>query len=214
VLADAKNVHSNHDMGGNIVKMLVSAGDAAYYDFNQNVVPGATDRDRAYWRDVGTLDSYYDANMDLITVHPVFNLYNRQWPIHSLQVSQPPAKFVFDDDDRRGTAVDSIVSGGVIVSGGTVRRSVISPNVLVHSRAVVEDSVLMDEVDVGRGAIVRRAIIDKGVKVPPGVHIGVNPDQDRARGFTISEAGVVVVGKGDIISGTPSGHPFIAEEED
>lgn len=214
VLEDANNVHSSHDMGGNIVRMLVDSGEAGYYDFNQNAVPGATERDRAYWRDVGTLDSFYEANMDLISVHPVFNLYNKQWPIHCIQVSQPPAKFVFDDNDRRGVAVDSIVGGGGIISGATVRRSVLSPGVLVHSRALVEDAVIMDDVDIGRDAIVRRAILDKGVRVPPGVHIGVNAEEDRARGFTVSESGIVVVGKGDKIPGAVGRTPVVEVKEE
>jgi glucose-1-phosphate adenylyltransferase len=199
VRADAANKESAHDMGGNIITMLVNSGQAAVYDFERNVVPGATERDRAYWRDVGTLDSYFEANMDLISVHPVFNLYNRDWPIHTGFSSLPPAKFVFDEDDRRGSAVDSIISAGVIVSGGTVRRSVLSPGVSVHSRALVEDAVLLDGVDVGRDAIIRRAIIDKNVKIPRGARIGVDPEEDRARGFTISDSGVVVLGKGETV---------------
>ncbi|HEY6727321.1 MAG TPA: glucose-1-phosphate adenylyltransferase [Polyangiaceae bacterium] len=196
---DARDVTSRHDMGGNIVTSLVASGDAAVYDFAVNKVPGATDRDRGYWRDVGTLDSYYDAQMDLISVHPVFNLYNQQWPIHTYSGALPPAKFVFDDDDRRGTAIDSMVGAGVIVSGGTVHRSVVSPGVRVHTRAVVEDSVLMNNVDIGRGAIVRRAIIDKNVRVPPGIKIGVDLERDRERGYTLSHNGVVVIGKGSVL---------------
>ena len=199
VRADAENKESAHDMGGNIITGLVEAGQAAVYDFGENRIPGATERDRAYWRDVGTLDSYWEANMDLISVHPVFNLYNREWPIHTGFHSLPPAKFVFDEDDRRGSAIDSIISAGVIISGGTVKRSVLSPGVVVHSRARVEDSVLLDGVDVGRDAIVRRAIIDKNVKVPRGARIGVDPEEDRARGFTISDEGIVVLGKGETI---------------
>jgi glucose-1-phosphate adenylyltransferase len=197
--ADAHDATSKHDMGGNIVTSLVAAGDAAVYDFALNRVPGATDRDRGYWRDVGTLDSYYDAQMDLISVHPVFNLYNQQWPIHSHYGSLPPAKFVFDDDDRRGTAVDSMVGAGVIVSGGMVHRSVVSPGVRVNSRAAVDDSVLMHNVNVGRGAVVRRAIIDKNVKIPDGIKIGVDTELDRQRGYTVSENGIVVIGKGELL---------------
>jgi glucose-1-phosphate adenylyltransferase len=199
VRADAENKESAHDMGGNIITMLVNSGMAAVYDFAQNRVPGATERDRGYWRDVGTLDSYWEANMDLIAVHPVFNLYNPEWPTFTGMNSLPPAKFVFDDEDRRGVALDSVIGAGVIVSGGTVRRSVLSPGVVVHSRATVEDSVLLDGVDVGRDAIVRRAIIDKNVKVPRGARIGVNADEDRARGFTLSDNGIVVIGKDEII---------------
>jgi glucose-1-phosphate adenylyltransferase len=199
VRADAENKDSVHDMGGNIITMLVEAGMASVYDFAQNRVPGTTERDMAYWRDVGTLDSYWEANMDLISVHPVFNLYNREWPIHTGFSSLPPAKFVFDEPDRRGAAYDSIISSGVIVSGGIVRRSVLSPGVSVHSRAIVEDSVLLDGVDVGRDAIVRRAIIDKNVVIPRGARIGVNIEEDRARGFTLSDNGIVVLGKDDVV---------------
>jgi glucose-1-phosphate adenylyltransferase len=199
VRADAENKESAHDMGGNIITMLVESGRASVYDFARNKLPGETERDKGYWRDVGTLDSYWEANMDLISVHPVFNLYNREWPIHTGGGSLPPAKFVFDDDHRRGVALDSIISAGVIVSGGTVRRSVLSPGVVVHSRALVEDSVLLEGVDVGRDAIVRRAIVDKNVKIPSGARLGVDLAEDRARGFTISEGGVVVLGKGEIV---------------
>jgi len=196
VRADAENKESAHDMGGNIITMLVNSGRAAVYDFATNRIPGATERDAGYWRDVGTLDSYYEAQMDLVSVHPIFNMYNREWPIHSLQTSLPPAKFVFDQDGRRGMAVDSMVSPSVIVSGGLVRGSILSPGVIVHSHSSVEDCVLMHGVEIGRGAIVRRAIIDKGVKIPPNARIGVDPAADRQRGFTISEGGVVVLGKG------------------
>jgi glucose-1-phosphate adenylyltransferase len=197
VRADAENKESAHDMGGNIITMLVEAGLASVYDFAKNLVPGATERDASYWRDVGTLDSYYEAQMDLISVHPVFNLYNHEWPIHTMQISLPPAKFVFDEDGRRGHAVDSIVSAGAIISGGAVKGSILSPTVIVHSYSEVEDSVLMHGVEIGRKAIVRKAILDKGVKVPPGCRIGVDPEEDRRRGFTVSPNGVVVIGKGD-----------------
>lgn len=197
---DAADKSSDHDMGGNIVTDLVNAGEAAVYDFSQNEVPGATDRDRGYWRDVGTLDSYYEAQMDLISVHPIFNLYNSRWTIHSSNVSLPPAKFVFDEDGRRGCAVDSMVCSGSIIAGGHVKGSVISSGVQVGEGAFVENSVLMAGVVVGRKAIVKKAIIDKNVYVPPGAEIGVNLDKDRARGFTVSDGGVVVIGKGDKVS--------------
>jgi glucose-1-phosphate adenylyltransferase len=196
VRVDAGDEGSVHDMGGNIIPMMVGRGDAAVYDFSANDVPGATDRDRGYWRDVGTLDSYYDAHLDLVSVHPVFNLYNRQWPILTTSPALPPAKFVFEEEGRTGHAVDSLVSQGVIVSGGTVRRSVVSPGVRVHWGSEVDGSVLLHGVDVGRGAVVRNAILDKNVVVAPGAQVGVDHDHDRARGFTVSPRGVVVVGKG------------------
>jgi glucose-1-phosphate adenylyltransferase len=196
VSTDAQDEDSAHDVGGSIIPMLVDAGVANVYDFRDNVVPGATERDASYWRDVGTLDSYFDAHMDLISVHPVFNLYNRKWPIQTWLWPDPPAKFVFDHEGRRGTALDSLVSPGVVVSGGTVRRSVLSPGVFVHSHSLVEDSVLLHNVDVGRHAVVRRAIVDKNVHIPEGAQIGVDPDADRQR-FTVSAEGVVVVGQGE-----------------
>ncbi len=197
VKADAGDEGSVHDMGGNIIPMMVARRGAQVYDFNDNIVPGSTERDEHYWRDVGTLDAYYDAHMDLVSVHPVFNLYNRQWPILSSVPSLPPAKFVFDEPGRVGMATDSLVSQGVIVAGGTVRRSILSPGVRVHDRALVESSVLMQGVDVGAGAVVRNAILDKNVVVWPGAVIGVDPAADRARGFTLTDNGVVVLGKGE-----------------
>lgn len=194
VSADAADESSEHDMGRNIIPPMVTAGQARVYDFATNDVPGTTDRDRGYWRDVGTIDAYYEAHMDLISVHPIFNLYNRQWPIYSWHEPRPPAKFVFDEDRRRGQALDSMVCSGVLVSGGTVRNSVLSPGVVVHSGAVVEGSILMDDVDVGRGAVVHNAIVDKQVRIPAGAKIGVDAEADRRR-FTVSRSGVVVIGK-------------------
>jgi glucose-1-phosphate adenylyltransferase len=195
VTEDSTDETSSHDLGGSIIPMLVRRGGANVYDFATNVVPGSTERDRGYWRDVGTLDAYYDASMDLVAVEPQFNLYNLEWPILTWNEPLPPAKFVFDEPGRRGMALDSMVGAGVIVSGGTVRRSILSSGVYVHSHAEVEGSVLMHGVDVGRGAVVRRAIVDKNVRIPEGAAIGVDPERDRAR-FTVSEGGVVVIGKG------------------
>jgi glucose-1-phosphate adenylyltransferase len=195
VTTDAEARESSHDMGGNIIPMLVNSGTAQVYDFTTNEVPGATVRDRGYWRDVGTLDAFYDAHMDLISVHPIFNLYNTAWPILTHHEPLPPAKFVFADDGRTGQAHDSMVCEGVIVSGASVNRSVLSPSVHVDDYAEVDRSVLFSGVHVGRGAIVRNAIVDKDVVIEPGAEIGVDLESDRER-HTVSDGGVVVIAKG------------------
>ena len=187
---------SKHDMGGDIVPAFVTVGEGYVYDFKDNPVPGAMERDQGYWRDVGTIDSYFEANMDLISVHPVFNLYNYEWPIYTSTGSLPPAKFIHGHGERTGEAVNSAVSPGVVVSGAHVQGSVLAPKVHVHSYASIEDSVILDSVDVGRHATIRRAIIDKNVVVPEHCEIGVDHEKDRARGFHVSEGGITVVGKG------------------
>ncbi|SCL30586.1 glucose-1-phosphate adenylyltransferase [Micromonospora inyonensis] len=192
---DAEDKTSKHDMGGSIIPMLVERGEANVYDFRDNEVPGSTDRDRGYWRDVGTLDSFYDAHMDLINVHPVFNLYNFDWPIYTGQQTYPPAKFVHQWGERVGRAVASMVSPGAVISGSLVENSVVSPKVKVHSWAQVDGAVLMEGVEIGRHAVVRRAILDKNVYVPEGAEIGVDLEKDRQR-YTVSDNGVVVIGKG------------------
>ena len=195
VTRDARNESSRHDLGGDIIPMLVERGEAYVYDFTTNEVPGDLAHDRGYWRDVGTLDAYHDAHMDLTSVTPAFSLYNAEWPILSWPDPLPPAKFVFEEEGRTGSAVDSLVCAGVIVSGGHVRRSILSPGVRVHSYAEVDSCVLLHGVDIGRHAIVRNAIIDKHVHIPDGAQVGVDLDADRER-FTVSPGGVVVIGKG------------------
>ncbi|HET7398087.1 MAG TPA: glucose-1-phosphate adenylyltransferase [Intrasporangium sp.] len=200
VTRDHDREGSKHDMGGDIVPDFVSRGDAGVYDFKNNPVPGSTDRDRGYWRDVGTIESYYEAHMDLVSIHPVFNLYNYEWPMYTQYQPLPPAKFVHGSGDRIGEALNSAVSPGVVVSGGHVYGSVLSPLVKVHSYAHIEASVLLDGVEVGRQAKVRRAILDKNVTVPPNAQVGYDHDHDRARGFHVTDSGIVVVGKGQTVT--------------
>jgi glucose-1-phosphate adenylyltransferase len=195
VTKDADNADSKHDMGGDIVPYFVERGEAAVYDFRDNDVPGSTERDRNYWRDVGTIDAYYEAQMDLVSVHPVFNLYNYDWPFYTHLGPWPPAKFVHGWHGRIGHAINSIVSPGTVVSGALVENSVLSPNVMVRSWSTVTDSVIMDGVDIGRHAVIRRAIIDKNVRVPEGARIGMDPDEDRARGLAVTPSGITVIGK-------------------
>jgi glucose-1-phosphate adenylyltransferase len=190
---DANDEGSVHDMGGNIIPQLTESNDAFVYDFHKNVVPGSTDRDHAYWRDVGTLDAYWDAHMDLVSVHPVFNLYNRQWPILSTPPSLPPAKFV-----EGGNAHDSMVGAGSILAGSHVRSSVISHNVEILEGAYVEGSVISPNVRIGRNAVLRRVVLDKNVVVPDGAQIGVDLEGDRQK-YTVSDSGIVVLGKGQAV---------------
>ena len=199
VIRDSKREGSKHDMGADIIPDFVARGEAGVYDFQDNDVAGSTDRDRDYWRDVGTLDSYYDSHMDLISVLPIFNLYNYDWPLFTDYGPMPPAKFVHGWHGRIGHAVNSTVSPGVVISGAMVENSVLSPGVYAHSWSSVTDSVLLDGVQVGRHAVVRRAIVDKNVVIPDNARIGMDPEEDRARGFTVTESGLVVIGKGQLI---------------
>ncbi|GGH92089.1 glucose-1-phosphate adenylyltransferase [Arthrobacter liuii] len=193
---DAERLDTKHDMGGDIIPYFVNRGEAGVYDFTLNDIPGSTERDRTYWRDVGTIDSFYDAHMDLISPLPVFNLYNSEWPIYTRQSISPPAKFVRGKNNTVGTALDSIVANGVVISGGVVEGSVLSNDVYVATSGRVIDSVLMDKVQVGEGAVISRAILDKNVKVPAGAAIGLDPDLDRSRGFKVTESGITVLAKG------------------
>ncbi len=195
---DATHPESDHDFGKNIIPGMIDSHKVFAYRFrdkNRKAVP--------YWRDVGTLDAYYQANMDLVGIDPVLNLYDREWPIRTYQPQLPPPKFVFFDEGprgqaRRGEAHDSMVCQGCIVSGGHVGRSILATNVRVNSYAVVEDSILFDGVDVGRHCRIKRAIIDKEVKIPANTTIGYDLDHDKARGFTVSEGGVVVIAKAEL----------------
>lgn len=197
---DGELPDSNHDMGGDIIPYFVGLDQAGVYDFNRNSVPGATERDKYYWRDVGSIDSFFDAHMDLISTLPVFNLYNTEWPIYSMQVNSPPAKFVRDARGRVGSTIDSIVSLGSLLSGAHLERSVLGPWCQVDSGASIHDSILFDHVHVSADAEIRRAILDKEVIVEPGAKIGVDHNRDIARGFTVTESGIVVVGKGIRVS--------------
>jgi glucose-1-phosphate adenylyltransferase len=196
---DAADEGSRHSMGGDIIPMLVRQGAAYVYDFLQNKVPGAEPRDVGYWREVGTIDSYFDAHMDLCAVHPVFNLYNRQWPILTHIPPYPPAKFVHDDGGRVGQAIDSVVSNGVMISGALVRESVLSPDVQVHSSSRVSRAVILNHSRVGHHAVVENAILDKNVVVADGATVGVDKDHDRERGLTVSSGGITVVSKGQVV---------------
>ncbi|CAB4538282.1 MAG: glucose-1-phosphate adenylyltransferase [Actinobacteria bacterium] len=191
---------SSHDMGGDIIPYMVARSDAGVYDFTFNEIPGATNRDKSYWRDVGTIDSYFDAHMDLISVMPVFNLYNTEWPIFTQQINLPPAKFVHDGEGNQGRTTDSIVSLGTVVSGGIVERSVLSPWVKINSHALVTDSILLDGVVIGRNATVRRVILDKSVVVADGASVGIDRQRDIDRGFTVTESGITVVAKGTLVT--------------
>ncbi len=197
---DAADDASGHSIGGDIIPMLVRESDAHVYDFLQNMVPGAEPREAGYWREVGTIDSYFEAHMDLCAVHPVFNLYNRQWPILTHVPPYPPAKFVHDDGDRVGRALNSLISNGAVISGGLVRNSVLSPGVRVDSWARVNRAVIMHDSRVSRHAVVENAILDKNVVVGEGATVGVDKNRDRARGLAVSSGGITVVGKGQTVT--------------
>lgn len=198
---DALLQDSAHDFGKTIFTKIFHHYRVYAYDFSKNVIPGSEEKEVGYWRDVGTIDSYFQANMDLIAVDPVFNLYNYRWPFRTVHYDYPAAKFVFANfaEKRTGIALDSMVSEGCIVSGGVVNRSILSPRAMVHSYTKVDDSILMHSVDIGRYAKVKNAIIDKGVKIPRGCEIGYDRNADLQRGFHVSEGGVVVVPKGTVL---------------
>lgn len=189
---DAADANSSHDFGTNILPRLVGKVPMYAYDFQTNHIAGDPPGGAPYWRDVGTLDAYYESNMDMRAIDPPLNLYNRNWPLRTAGYSDPPAKFAFDEDGRRGEAIDSILSGGCILSGGVVRRSVLGRHVFIHSYAEVEDCILFDNVDIGRRCKIRRAIIEKNVKLPPDTVIGYDPEEDAKR-YQVTESGLVVI---------------------
>jgi len=193
--ADAKDPNSHHDFGMNILPKLAGNAPIYAYNFEANRIPGEAEGASPYWRDVGTIEAYYEANMDLNDIKPELNLYNRAWPVRSTSFPDPPAKFAFDEENRRGQALDSIISSGCILSGGVVRKSVLGRGVRVHTGALVEGCVVMDNCDIGRHAKLRRAILDKNVRIPQGATVGYDLDADRARGWHVTESGIVVIGR-------------------
>jgi len=193
---DAAIKESNHDFGKNVIPMLLKQGKRVYiYNFNDNTFPGMTEEEKGYWRDVGCIDAYWQANMDLLDYKPELNLYSKEWPLRTFNYNYPPAKFIWEENDRVGMATNSMVSEGCIVSGGTISHCILSPEVRINSYSSVSDSILMENVNVGRYSIIRKAIIDKNVDIPPNTRIGVNKEADIARGFYVSEGGVTVVPK-------------------
>jgi glucose-1-phosphate adenylyltransferase len=194
VLQEGKKKYEDLDFGKHVIPMMLANRDKIFaYNFNDNLIPGMKAEEKGYWKDVGTIESYYEANMDLINVSPQLNLYNYKWPILTNQGNLPPAKTVFDEDGRRGLNIDSYVCAGCVTSGGTVKRSILGPRSKVNSYSLVEDSILFENVSIGRNAKVRRAIIDKNIVIPDGAEIGYDHDQDRLKGYRVTESGIVVV---------------------
>ena len=191
---------SSHDFGKNVIPMLLNEGKRIYiYNFATNEFPGITDAERGYWRDVGSIDAYWQANMDLLQSNPELNLYSKDWPLRTFNYNYPPAKFIWQEGDRVGMATNSMVSEGCIVSGGSLSRCVLSPKVKVNSYSQIYESILMENVEVGRYSRIKKAIIDKNVYIPPNTRIGYNREEDIKRGFHVSPNGVTVVPKGAIL---------------
>ena len=197
---DAKDSKSSHDFGKNVIPYMLSKGMRVYvYDFNQNEFPGMSEEERGYWRDVGTIDAYYNANMELLSFSPTFDLYSKEWPIKTFNYNYPPAKFIWHEEGRTGMAANSMVSEGCIISGSKLSHCILSPNVRVNSYSTITDSIIMEDVSIGRYCEIRKAIIDKNVEIPAHTKIGVNKEDDLARGFYVSPEGVTVVPKGEKI---------------
>jgi glucose-1-phosphate adenylyltransferase len=196
VLKEGKKAHADLDFGQHVIPMMIERGDKVFaYNFLDNLIPGMRHEEKGYWKDVGTLDSYYEANMDLIHIDPQLNLYNYKWPIITNQGNFPPAKTIFDEEGRRGENISSYVCGGCINSGGTVRRSIIGPRSKVNSYSLIEDSILFENVEIGRHAKIKRAIIDENIKIPEGAEIGYDHEADKLRGYTVTDSGIVVVAR-------------------
>lgn len=196
VLKEGKKLHADLDFGKHVIPMMLERGDRVFaYNFVDNLIPGTRPEEKGYWKDVGTLDSYYEANMDLVNVAPQLNLYNYKWPIFTKQGNLPPAKTVFDEEGRRGENINSYVCGGCINSGGTVRRSILGPRCKVNSFSLIEDTILFENVEIGRHAKIKRAIIDEDIKIPDGMEIGYDHEADRRNGYTVTDSGIVVVTK-------------------
>ena len=197
LIEDSKQQDSNHDFGKNIIPKMLEAGKKVYvYDFARNEFTGMEESERGYWRDVGTIDAYWQANMDLLAYDPELNLYSKEWPLRTFNYNYPPAKFIWEEVERRGMATNSMVSEGCVISGGTLSRCILSPKVRINSFSSVVDSILMENVNVGRHSHIVKAIIDKNVDIPPYTKIGFNREEDISRGFYVSEGGVTVVPKG------------------
>ncbi|MEW5818696.1 MAG: glucose-1-phosphate adenylyltransferase [Cyanobacteriota bacterium] len=198
VCDDAECDDSEHDFGKNILTKCYEYRRVYVYDFRKNVILNQNPEEVGYWRDVGTIDSYWQANMDLVSIKPIFNLYNTSWPLRTFVYNSPPAKFVWAESGRMGMATDSLVSEGTIISGGQINKSILSPNVRVNSFSFINESIIFEGCNIGRHSEIRRAIIDKYINIPPYTRIGCDHEEDRARGFTVSENGVVVVSKGTL----------------
>lgn len=197
---DHNNIESSHDFGKDIIPMMLTQGKhVMVYNFADNEFKGMSKNEKGYWRDVGNIDAYWQANMDLLDYEPELNLYSKDWPLRTFNYNYPPAKFIWQDQDRVGMATNSMISEGCIVSGGTLSRCILAPEVRINSYSQVTESILMENVNIGRYAEIRRAIIDKNVNIPPYMKIGFNQDEDRARGFYVSSGGITVVPKGAIL---------------
>lgn len=201
LIEDAKDENSEHDFGKNVIPNMLQKGKKVFiYDFSTNTFPGMSESEKGYWRDVGNIDSYFQANMDLLDYDPELNLYSKEWPLRTFNYNFPPAKFIWDEDKRVGVAKNSLVSEGCIISGGSLSNCVLSPKVKINSYCHIQDSILLENVSIGRYSQINRAIIDKNVEIPPYTEIGINKEDDVKRGFYVSPNGITVVPKDAIVN--------------